>query len=459
MSSESSESDNVFSMEDIELTEFARRSDGYSDSGSSADFTTSCRWPMKRSDTDEDNVNDVVSTSLNTSDENHHEFDIERKSLSSLEGTSLRDFTRTRRSFPSRQASVLTRKASSLEAPSIRRVSSVDLLEGPSTRRVSSLDPLERTSTRRVSSLDPLEGTSTRRVSSLDPLEGLSTRRVSSLDLLKGPSIRRALSLEPLKGPSTRRVSSLDPLEGPSTRRVSSLDPLEGPSTRRVSSLGPLEGPLTRRVSSLDPLEGPSTRRVWFSDSAKGSLTSIYTSHDSETETNEPSDSEPPTEQNGYWFRMLTWLSSFSRQIRHSKYYLLFHVALVAIPCSAGYMGSKYHSLCDGCPKLPFLVYLSGMLGMWIITIRIAAILSKRYFAPPLTGSEFNSCLVSIILPFFMFLLIEMVTTYTCEPVFIHPHKEFCIKVFYNYAYYLNVIVPLVILLLMLMHLPGCFGR
>ncbi|CAL1295353.1 unnamed protein product [Larinioides sclopetarius] len=377
------------------------------------------RESIKLSEADKDKVNDVAVSLLNTSDGNHHEFDIERASLSSLKCISFGDLTKTKKSPSDCQVSILNRKASSLEGLSIRKV-------------------------------DPLNESSTRRSLSLNPLGGPSTRRVSSLDTLKESS-RKVSSPNSLDGPSTKNVSFLDSLERTSTGRVSSVDPLERPSVRRVWSLNPLEGPSSRRVSSLDPLEGPSTRTVWFSDSAEDSSPRIDQSHNLETESNESLNSDPPTEQSR------AWLSRFSRKIRQSKYYLLFHVVLLALPCSAGYMSSKYQTLCDGCSKLTFLVYILAILGMWIIIIRIAAILSKRYFAARLTGYELNNGLALIISAFFLCLFIEISTIFLCEPVFYPPCEEFCIKVFYNYAYYLNVTLLLVFLLLMLIHIPACF--
>ncbi|CAL1295358.1 unnamed protein product, partial [Larinioides sclopetarius] len=352
MSNDYSEVDNNSSIEDIELMEFSRRSDDYSDSGSIADFTAFSRESIKLSEADKDKVNDVAVSLLNTSDGNHHEFDIERASLSSLKCISFGDLTKTKKSPSDCQVSILNRKASSLEGLSIRKV---DPLNESSTRRSLSLNPLGGPSTRRVSSLDTLKESS-RKVSSPNSLDGPSTKNVSFLDSLERTSTGRVSSVDPLERPSVRRVWSLNPLEGPSSRRVSSLDPLEGPSSRRVSSLDPLEGPSSRRVSPLDPLEGPSTRTVWFSDSAEDSSPRIDQSHNLETESNESLNSDPPTEQSR------AWLSRFSRKIRQSKIFkFFFRTSLGIITLLAFGFGVANLFDCPASKELPILMMLLGI--------------------------------------------------------------------------------------------------
>ncbi|XP_055925649.1 uncharacterized protein LOC129957381 isoform X2 [Argiope bruennichi] len=291
-------------------------------------------------------------------------------------------------------------------------------------------------------------------------------------DISAGDLIRnRKLSSKRQKSLLNRKTSSLkssstgsaSPLDSPAECSTASAYPsnsLDRLLTRSDSSSNPLERPSTENAFT-DPLEGPSTRTVYFSNSAEDSVISVCQVPCSETVRN-----ENPNEQNwlGYWrregARWESFLIPLTRQIRNSVYFPLFQVALLAIPYSAGYMGLKYLNLCRGCPRLSVLTFVNALFGILIMIMRIAAALSRRYFAPHLNGLELHHPVTALSITYFLFHAFAVAITVTCEPNFIDPgSKEFCIKVFYDYTLIVNIVLPLVILLMCLINVPAWFDE
>ncbi|GFT47963.1 uncharacterized protein NPIL_10661 [Nephila pilipes] len=166
----------------------------------------------------------------------------------------------------------------------------------------------------------------------------------------------------------------------------------------------------------------------------------------------------PELWRNGYCGQstgFLGCLRDYSRKQRNSKLMLVILFFLLALPISAGYMGSRYMESCSMSPDLPIITFLMGILGFILIVCRMVTLGIRRFRCLDRRNEQTTLTITGIFL-IASLSLTEMAILLTKTPVFVNPvSTDFCDRIFYNYVFYMNFALMGTAIIATLLHIPG----
>ncbi|GBM30565.1 hypothetical protein AVEN_27604-1 [Araneus ventricosus] len=124
-------------------------------------------------------------------------------------------------------------------------------------------------------------------------------------------------------------------------------------------------------------------------------------------------------------------------------------ILLSIVPISAFFMGAIHIGTCPANEGVTYLVYITGIAGVFLIGCHIAYNFTKDRKEEIRNGIKTFQIITAILL------MLEMFIFYSMSPSF-ENSENYCDETFYNYTFYMNIAAAGIVFLSVLLQYTSC---